>query len=79
MKQESRIKSKTKKILEELCKSIFKQTESRKSEMNVDVEKPLEDVKYPHEAVKLINRMDKMIKIKKNNNLMIARKQGEII
>ena len=46
--------------------------------MNDDVEKPLDDVKDPDEAVKLINRMDKMIQIKKNNTFTIARKQAEI-
>ena len=66
------------KILEKLHKSIIEQTDSKQSEMNVHVEKPLEDVKDLDEAVKLINGMDKMIKIKKNNTLTIARKQGEI-
>ena len=56
-----------------MYESIIEQTER-----NVDVEKPLEDVKDSDEAVKLINRMDKMIKTKKNNTLTIARKQGEI-
>ena len=46
--------------------------------MKANVEKPLEDVKDPDEAVRLINRMDKMIKIKKNNTLAIARKPGAI-
>ena len=59
-------------------KSVKAKSESEESEMNVDVEKPFEGVKDPDEAVKLINRMDKMIKIKKNNTLTIARKQGEI-
>ena len=44
----------------------------------MNVKKPFEDVKDPDDAVRLINRMDKMIKIKKNNTLTIARKQGEI-
>ena len=76
MKPESRIKSV---ILEKLRKSIIiEQTESEESEMNDDVEKPLDDVKDPDKAVKLINRMDKMIKMKKNNTFTINRKQGEI-
>ena len=63
--------------MEELPESIIEQTESEESEMSVNFEKPLENVKDPDEAVKLINRMNKMIKIKKNNTLMITRKQGE--
>ena len=46
--------------------------------MIYDVEKPLDDVKDPDEAVRLINRMDKMIQIKKNNTFTISRKQAEI-
>ena len=64
--------------MEKLRKSIIEQTDSEESEKNVAVEKPLEDVKDPDEAVKLINRMNKMIKIKKNNALTIAGKQGEV-
>ena len=39
-----------------------------------DIEKLSNDVKDPDEAAKLINRMDKMISIKKNNTFTIARK-----
>ena len=34
-------------LIEKLCKSIIEQIESEQSEMNADVEKPLEDVKDP--------------------------------
>ena len=43
-----------------------------------DIKKLSKDVKDPDAAAKLINRMDKMVSIKKNNTLKIARKQREI-
>ena len=63
--------------MEKLCNPIIEQTESEESEAN-DIEKPLKDVKDLDEDVKLINRMDKMIRITKNNTLTIALKQGEL-
>ena len=74
--KESHRISKTK-ILEKLRNSIIERTESKGLETN-DIEKLSNDVKDPDEAAKLINRMDKMISVKKNNTLTIARKQGEI-
>ena len=64
-------------ILEKLCNSIIERTEREELETN-DIEKLSNDVKGSDEAAKLINRMDKMISVKKNNTLTIARKQGEI-
>ena len=66
------------KILQKLRRSIIELTESEGLETNNDIEKLLNDVKDPDDAAKLINRMDKMINIKKNKTLTIARKQGEI-
>ena len=66
------------KILEKLRESITgEQTESKESVMNVDIKKPLESVENPDKAAKLIKKMDKMIKINKNNILIIAYKQGK--
>ena len=62
------------KILEKLLNSMIEQTETEGLETN-DIEKLSNDVKDPDEATKLINRIDKMISIKKNNTLTIARKQ----
>ena len=59
------IKISKSKILGKLRESIIEQTDSEQSEMSVYVKKLLEDVKDPDEAVKLINKMNKMIKIKK--------------
>ena len=54
------------KVLEKLRKSITsKQIEIKEFAINVVVKKPLKDVEDLYEAVKLINRMDKMIKINK--------------
>ena len=56
---------------------VKSRTESRESEgleTNVDIEKLLNDVKDPNDAAKLISRMDKIINIKKNETLTIARK-----
>ena len=58
--------------------SIIEPTESEGLETNADIEKLTNDVKDPDYAAKPINRMDKMINIKKNETLTIARKQGEI-
>ena len=63
--------------MERLCNSIIEPTESKEFETN-DIEKLLSGVKDPKEAAKLINTIDKMIRIKKNNTLTIACKQGEI-
>ena len=52
------------KILEKLHNSIIERTESEGLETN-DIEKLSKNVKDPYEAAKLINRMDKMINIKK--------------
>ena len=60
-----------------MCNSIIEPTESKEFETN-DIEKLLSNVKDPKEAAKLINTIDKMIRIKKNNTLTIARKEGEI-
>ena len=66
--------------MEKLRESITSvQTESKESAINVDIKELLEEVKSPNEAAKLIKKMDKMIKIKKNNILMIAYKQGKIL
>ena len=53
-------------ILEKLRTLIIERAESKGLETN-DIEKLSNDVKDPDEAAKLINRMIKMIKIKKNN------------
>ena len=67
------------KIFEKLRESITdKQTEGKESAMNFDIKEPLEDVKNPDEAVKLIKKIDKMVKINKNNILIIAYKQGKM-
>ena len=66
------------KILEKLLCSIIERTESEGLETNDDIEKLPNDVKDPDDAAKLISRMDKMVNIKKNKTLTIARKQGEI-
>ena len=73
--EESHRISKTK-VLEKLRNSIIERTESEGLETN-DIENLSKDVSDPDEAAKLINRMDKMISIKKNNTLTIARKRGE--
>ena len=65
------------KIFEKLCDSIIERTESEGLEAN-DIEKLSNDIKDPDEAAKPIDKVDKMINIKKNNTLTIARKQGEI-
>ena len=57
---------------------IIEPTESEGLETTVDIEKLLKDLKDPNDAAKLINRMDKMINIKKSKTLTIACKQGEI-
>ena len=57
--------------------SIIELTESEGLETN-DIKKLSKDVKDPDAAAKLINRMDKMVSIKKNNTSKIARKQREI-
>ena len=54
------------------------QTESKESAINVDVKELLEKVKNSDEAAKLIKKTDKMIKISKNDILMITYKQGKI-
>ena len=56
---------------------MIEPTESEGLETNVDIEKLTTDVKDFDYAAKLINRMDKMINIKKNKTLAIARKQGK--
>ena len=69
------------KISEKLCESILiEQTESKSTKKLAEngIEKLAEDVKNPDDAVKLIKKMDKMIKTKKNNILMIAYQQGKI-
>ena len=65
------------KIFEKLCDSIIERTESEGLEAN-DIEKLSNAIKDPDEAAKPIDKVDKMINIKKNNTLTIARKQGEI-
>ena len=65
-------------VLEKLLCSIIEPTKSEGLEANVDIEKPSNDIKDPNDAAEPINRMDKMINIKKNKTLTIARKQGEI-
>ena len=61
------------KILEKLCKSIIsEQTKSK------GIEELAKNVENPNEAAKLIKDMDKMIKIKKNNILMIGYQHGKI-
>ena len=64
--------------LEKLLCSIIEPTKSEGLEANVDIEKLSNDIKDPNDAAELINRMDKMINIKKNKTLTVARKQGEI-
>ena len=62
--------------MEKLYESITsEQNESEESVMNIDIEESAED---PNKAVKFIREIDKMIKIKKNNILMIAYHQGKI-
>ena len=46
--------------------------------MDVAIKKPLEEFKNSDEGAKLIKKMDSMIKISKNNILIIAYKQGKI-
>ena len=70
-------KSRTESTKSKLCHSIIEQAESEVLETG-DIEKRLNNVKDPGEAAKLINKMDKMINIQKNNILTIAGKQGEI-
>ena len=60
------------KILEKLLCSIIEPTESEELETNVDKEKLTNDVKDPDYAAKLINKMDKIINIKKNKTLTIT-------
>ena len=66
------------KILEKLRCFIIEPTESEGLETNIDIEKPSNDLKDPDDAAKLINKMYKMINIKKNKTITIARKQGEM-
>ena len=67
------------KVLEKLRKSIIsEQTNNKESAMNIDVKKLPEEAENPNEAAKLIKKMDKMIKISKNDILIIAYKQGKI-
>ena len=61
--KESHRISKTK-ILEKLHNSIIERNESEELETN-DIEKLLNDVKEPDEAAKPINRMNKMISLRK--------------
>ena len=70
------------KILEKLRESILsEQTESKGIEKLVEkgIGELAENVKNPDEAAELIKKMDKMIKIKKNNIFMIACRQGKIV
>ena len=79
MKLARHIQVRKSKILEKLRESItYEQTESKESIMNVDIKEPRKEVKNPDEAAKLIKKMDKMIKISKNNILIMAYKQGKI-
>ena len=66
------------KVLEKLLCSIIEPTESEGLKTTVDIEKLSNDLKGPNDAAELINRMDRMINIKKNKTLTIARKQDEI-
>ena len=58
---------------------MSEQTESKGIEKLAEkgIEELAENVKNPDEAAELIKKMDKMIKIKKNNILMIAYQQGK--
>ena len=79
MKLARHIQVRKSKILEKLRESITdEQTESKESMMNVDIKEPRKEVKNSDEAAKLIKKMDKMIKISKNNILIMAYNQGKI-
>ena len=59
---------------------MSEQTESEGIEELTEngIEKLAENVKNPDYAAELINKMNKMIRTKKNNILMIAYQQGKI-
>ena len=65
-----------------MCESVLsKQTESDGTEELAEngIEKLAENVKNPDDPADLINKMNKMIRTKKNTILMIAYQQGKIL
>ena len=57
---------------------MSEQTKSKYLAINFAVEELAENFENPDDAAELIKKMDKMIKIKINNILMIAYQQGKI-
>ena len=65
--------------MEKLRESIIsEQIKSEELAINFGIEELAKNVENPDDAAKLIKKMDKMIKVKKNNILMIAYQQGKI-
>ena len=66
------------KILDNFRNLIIERTESELLETRMISKKCQNDVKDPDKAAKLVNKMDRMINIKKNDASTIARKPSEI-
>ena len=65
--------------MEKLWESIVsEQTESKESAVSVGIEELVIKVENPDDAAEVIKKMDKIIKIIKNNTLTIAYHQGKI-
>ena len=65
--------------MEKLRESIIsEQTESEELAINVGIEELAINAENLDDAAELIKKMDKMIKVKKKNILMIAYQQGKI-
>ena len=65
--------------MEKLLESIVsEQSVSQELATNAGIEESAKKVYNPDDAAELIKKMDKMIKIRKNNIFMIAYRQGKI-